>query len=251
MAWIVRELKIYSFYDKKDISIEQQISLAVRHNLNGIEISTVDGLELSDITLLKAQEIKNKIDDSGLKVLSIASNIGFIDFDDDFDKHIEQLKNTLKIANILKTDNIRIFSLLLPETAYKNDYKNQAIDRLGKISEICLMAGINPLHENMLGTFGENSDTCLKIFESLPVMKGIFNSNEFFSANENIEDSWKRLKKFVKYIRITNKYITDNESAKKILTINKEILKDFLYFGGKNIVVSSECLNDIGNKIIL
>ena len=89
----MNEIKIYAFADEASPNIDEQITALKRNGLDGLEIRNVDGVNVSDITLEKAKEVKTKLDANGLITWSIGSPIGKIDIEkDDFKAHLEKLK---------------------------------------------------------------------------------------------------------------------------------------------------------------
>ena len=108
-------IKIYAFADEASPNIDEQIAALKRNGLQGLEIRNVDGVNISDITLEKAKEVKQKLSSNGLITWSVGSPIGKIDIEkDDFKAHLEKLKRTLEIADILESKNIRMFSFYMP-----------------------------------------------------------------------------------------------------------------------------------------
>ena len=149
-------MKIYAFADEADAKIDGQIA-AMKHNcLNGLEIRGVDGENISDITPEKAKEVRKKLEDNGLIVWSLGSPIGKIKIEDDFAAHLEKLKHTLEIGNLLGAENIRLFSFYLPEGSDFDAYADEVLNRVGQLTECAVMAGISPCHENEKGIFGDS-----------------------------------------------------------------------------------------------
>ena len=56
------KVRVYAFADEANGMIDRQIEAMKRNALNGLEIRNVDGTNVSDITLEKAKEVKNKLD---------------------------------------------------------------------------------------------------------------------------------------------------------------------------------------------
>ena len=101
-------VKIYGFADEASPMIDEQIKAMHRNGLAGLEIRNVDSVNVSDITEEKAYEVKKKLDDNGLITFSIGSPIGKINIvTEDFEAHLEKLRHTLHIANILGAKNLR------------------------------------------------------------------------------------------------------------------------------------------------
>ena len=105
---------IYAFADEASPMMEGQIAAMLRNGLQGVEVRTVDGENVSAITPEKAKEVRKKLDGAGLTVWSVGSPIGKIDIEkDDFAAHLDLLRRTVDIAHILGTENIRMFSFYL------------------------------------------------------------------------------------------------------------------------------------------
>ena len=77
--------KIFAFADEASPMIDEQIKAMKRNGLLGLEIRSVDGENVSSISLEKAKEVHSKMENAGLTVWSIGSPIGKIDIEkDDF-----------------------------------------------------------------------------------------------------------------------------------------------------------------------
>lgn len=98
-----------------DESGEQSIAgQIVACKANGIAEMELRGfgkeLNINNMTVEQAKEIKKVIDDEGMKVSSIGSGYGKINIKDDFEPHFEAFKNTVEVAKILEARYLRMFS---------------------------------------------------------------------------------------------------------------------------------------------
>lgn len=199
----MNEIKIYAFADEASPNIDEQITALKRNGLDGLEIRNVDGVNVSDITLEKAKEVKTKLDANGLITWSIGSPIGKIDIEkDDFKAHLEKLKHTLEIADILESKNIRMFSFYMPEGKDVLDYKNEVIDRLGQMCEIAKTHNVFLCHENEKGIYGDIPERCLEIHRALPELKGIFDPANYVQSGADTLKAWELLKDYIYYMHI-------------------------------------------------
>ena len=227
-------IKIYAFADEASPNINEQITALKRNGLNGLEIRNVDGVNVSDITLEKAKEVKQKLSSNGLITWSVGSPIGKIDIEkDDFKAHIEKLKHTLEIANILESKNIRMFSFYMPERKEASDYKNEVIDRLGQMCEIAKAYNVFLCHENEKGIYGDIPERCLEIHKAVPELKGIFDPANYVQSGVDTLKAWDMLKSYIYYM-----HIKDAKSDGAIVPAGvgdgniKEISKSFIEKGG-------------------
>lgn len=234
----MNDIKIFAFADEADSKIDGQIAALKRNKLDGLEIRGVDGENISDISPEKAAEVKKKLDDSGLITWSIGSPIGKIGIEEDFTPHTEKFKHTLEIANILKCRNIRLFSFYLPNGKNVADYKNEVIDRLGKLLTIAEGSDVNLCHENEKGIYGDIPERCLELHQNLPKLKGIFDPANFVQCGVDTLKAWELLKHYIHYI-----HIKDSEKNGFVVPSGygdgnvKQIANEFIALGGKHFTV--------------
>ena len=235
----MKNIKIYAFADEASPNIDEQIAALKRNGLNGLEIRNVDGVNISDITLEKAKEVKQKLSSNGLITWSVGSPIGKIDIEkDDFKAHIEKLKHTLEIANILESKNIRMFSFYMPEGKEASDYKKEVIDRLGQMCEIAKAYNVFLCHENEKGIYGDIPERCLEIHKAIPKLKGIFDPANFVQSNSDTLEAWDMLKDYIYYMHIKDAKIDGTVVPAGMGDGNVEkVVKNFIEKGGNSFTI--------------
>ena len=232
-------MRIYAFADEASPLIDNQISAMLRNGLNGLEIRNVDCINVSDITLQKAKEVKEKLDANGLITWSIGSPIGKINLiDDDFEAHLEKLRHTCEIANILGSKNIRMFSFFISKQLNPDDYKGEVIERLGEMLDIAKLYGIQLSHENEKGIYGDTAERCLELYKALPQLRGIFDPANFIQCKEDTLKAWNMLKDYINYLHIKDAMEDGNvvpagEGVGKL----DIIIKEFVSRGGSSITL--------------
>jgi len=229
--------RIYAFADEASKEIDGQIRAMKRNGLNGLEIRGVDGVNVSKITLEKAKEVRQKLDDNGLITWSIGSPIGKVKLTDDFDAHLDQFRHTLAVADILGAKNIRMFSFYMPEEEADHN-RQQVIDRMGQFLEIAKSTGIALCHENEKGIYGCTADRCLDLLTVFPDLKGIFDPANYVQCHDDTARGWELLKHRTYYLHI--KDALDDGSvvpAGKGLGNVPAIVKDFLARGGNAMTI--------------
>ena len=198
-----KTLKIYAFADEADFMVDEQIVAMKRNGLDGLEIRNVDGIGISDITLEKAKEVKRKMKDSGLDIWSVGSPIGKIDIvDGDFNGHLERFRHTLEIAHELEAENIRLFSFFIPAQKNPDDYREEVIERMGRMLDIARGSNVYLCHENEKGIYGDIAKRCLEIHKALPELKGIFDPANFVQCGQDTLEAWGMLQSYIKYLHI-------------------------------------------------
>ena len=231
----MNNIKIYAFADEASPNIDGQITAIKRNGLNGLEMRNVDGVNVSDITIEKAKEVKHKLQENGLITWSVGSPIGKIDLvKDDFKAHTEKLKHTLEIANILDSKNIRMFSFYIPNGKDASEYKNEVIERLGVMCDIARNFGVSLCHENEKGIYGDIPERCLEIHKALPELKGIFDPANYVQCGVDTLKAWETLKSYIYYMHIKDAKLDGTVVPAGQGDGNvKEIVKRFISGGGK------------------
>ena len=194
---------IYAFADEADFMIDGQIVAMKRNSLDGLEIRNVDGISVSDISLEKAKEVKQKLEGNGLTVWSVGSPIGKIDIENgDFSQHLEKLRHTIEIAHVLGTENIRMFSFFIPAQKNPDEYREEVIERMGRMLDIAKSSNVYLCHENEKGIYGDIAKRCFEIHKALPELKGIFDPANFVQCGQNTLEAWDMLQSYIKYLHI-------------------------------------------------
>ena len=232
-------MKIYAFADEANPSVDGQIAAMTRNGLNGLEIRGVDGTNVSEISLEKAQEVRAKMDAAGLETWSIGSPIGKIDIEkDDFEAHMDKFRHTLEVAKIMGAKNIRLFSFFIPEGKDAAPYKAEVIRRLKSFVEAAAGTGIDLCHENEKGIYGDIAVRCLEIHQEVPELKAIFDPANYIQCGQDTLEAWAMLKPYVKYMHIKDA-LTDGSvvPAGKGQGNLPAILKDFQAQGGCQLTI--------------
>ncbi len=196
-------MRIFAFADEASPLLEGQIGAMKRNGLQGLEIRGVDGTNISDISLEKAREVRQKLEGGGLITWSIGSPIGKIPIDSgDFSVHLDKFKHTLELAGILGAENIRLFSFFIPENRDPEDYRNAVMDRLHCFVETAAGTGIDLCHENEKGIYGDVASRCREIHREVPQLKAVFDPANFVQCGQDTWEGWNLLKPYVKYLHI-------------------------------------------------
>ena len=229
------KIKIYAFADEADSFVDGQIAAMKRNKLDGLEIRNVDGVNVSDITVEKAREVREKLEDNGLLIWSIGSPIGKINIETgDLKQHLEKFRHTIEIAHELGTENIRLFSFYIPEHRDPKDYREEVISRMGMFLDIAKDSGICLCHENEKGIYGDIAERCLEIHKALPEIKGIFDPANFVQCGQDTLGAWDMLRSYTKYM-----HIKDAMSDGKVVPAGKgsgnvkAIVRSYTAQGGK------------------
>ena len=232
--------RIYAFADEAGAMIDHQIEAMKRNGLQGLEIRNVDGENISAISPEKAREVRRKLDDAGLITWSLGSPLGKIDIEkDDFEAHLDLLRRSLELADILGAKNIRMFSFFLPAGKDPASFRNQVLDRLHRMAEVSAGSGIALCHENEKGIYGDIASRCLDVLTEVPELQGVFDPANFVQCGQDTLEAWEMLQDRVYYMHIKDALFADSSvvPAGKGDGHVPEVLRAYLARGGQDLTV--------------
>ena len=197
-------IKYSGFADEISPDTTQQFEHLNTLGIEYFEPRGIDGKNISDLTLDEANALKQKMDKYGIKVSSICSPIGKIFITDEFEPHMQKLENTIKIAKILGTKYIRMFSFFIPEGEDASKYKDEVISRLKKMTQLAKDNNVILLHENEKGIYGDIADRCLDVLSEVnsPNLKAVFDPANFVQCGEDTKKAFELLGDYVIYMHI-------------------------------------------------
>ncbi len=193
------------FSDEIDASIDVQFDHLQKLGIHYFEPRGIDGKNISDLTFAETKELKQKMDNSGIKASSIGSPIGKIKITDAFEPHLEKVKRVLEVANMLETNYIRIFSFYLPQEEKAENYRDAVMERMFKMAELAQEAGIILLHENEKGIYGDIADRCLDLLKTVesPSLRAVFDPANFIQCGQKVyPEAFDLLLPYIAYIHI-------------------------------------------------
>ena len=193
--------KLSAFADEADRSLSGQISAMLENGIEQLEIRRVDGQNVVDISLEKAREIRQRLDDNGLSVWSMGSSYGKIKIEDDFTPHLDKFKRSIEVANVLGTQHMRMFSFYVP-VGWETEHADAVMERLGAFCAAAEGSGVVLCHENEKGIYGENAARCAQIHQTFPQIKAVFDPANFVQCKQDTVAAWERLGPYVEYLHI-------------------------------------------------
>lgn len=234
----MKPLRIYAFADEASGQIDGQIAAMRRNHLNGLEIRGVDGQNISDITVDKAREVRKRLDDAGLCVWSIGSPIGKIDIvEGDFAAHVDKLRHTLTLADVLGAKRLRMFSFYIP-AGEADAWRSKVFDQVGEMLRVAEGSGMTLCHENEKGIYGDCAARCLELHQAFPELAGVFDPANFVQCGQDTLEAWELLRPYIKYLHIKDA-LPDGRvvpSGKGIGHV-QTILNDFRACGGCDVTI--------------
>ena len=231
-------MRIFAFSDEASSDLGGQIAAMKRNGLDGTEIRGVNGKSIVAHTAEEAKEVLRQLKDNGLCVWSVGSPIGKIPLDGDYAGHLDLLRHTLELANVLECANLRMFSFYIPEGVKPEDCRNEVIEKLAQMAEIAEGTGVALCHENEKGIYGDIAVRCAEILDAVPALRCVFDPANFIQCGQDVPEAWKLLGSRVYYMHIKDA-VADGTvvPAGKGIGHLPEILADYRARGGEVVTV--------------
>ena len=225
--------KISGFSDEISANTTEQFEALNRLGISYFEPRGIDGTNISSLTDEEAYALKEKMDSYGIKASSIGSPIGKIKIEEDFEPHFELFKRTVKIAKILDTKYIRMFSFYAGGE-WTEEKKAEVYARLNAFIDYAKENDIVLLHENEKGIYGDIGTRCAELMEKLYCdnFKAVFDPANFVQCGEDIKECFDALKPYIEYMHIkdaiaeTGKVVPAGKGDGNLRYITKSILDD-------------------------
>lgn len=231
-------MRIFAFSDEAASELGGQIAAMKRNGLDGTEIRGVNGRSIVAHTAEEAKEVLRQLKDNGLSVWSVGSPIGKIPLDGDFAGHLELLRHTLELANVLECRNLRMFSFYIPGGAKPEDCRNEVIEKLAQMAETAEGSGVALCHENEKGIYGDNAGRCADILDAVPALRCVFDPANFIQCGQDVPEAWKLLGSRVYYMHIKDAMADGTVvPAGEGIGYLPEILADYKARGGETVTV--------------
>ena len=192
------------FSDEIGPELDYQLETIREFGLSHIELRAADGVNVSDFSLEKVKEVKNKLAGAGVSVSSIGSPIGKIGIEEDFAPHLEKLKRTLEIQKELGAPYLRMFSFYMPKDRDPREFRGEVLDRVGRMVEEAKAWDSVLLHENEKGIYGDNAPRCQDLLEQLagPHFQAVFDFANFIQVGQETLPAYGLLKPYVAYVHV-------------------------------------------------
>ena len=199
-----------AFADEAGGGIKDQIEALKAHGMTHIEPRGLDEGNISLYTEEQAKKLKEILDENDIKISAIGSHYGKIKITEDFEEHFENFKNCVKVAKILGTERIRMFSFYFSENENFEDYKDEVFRRIELMCDYALENGVFCCHENEKGIYGDNEERCFEILSHFKgKLKGVFDPANFIQCGVKILPAFELLKDYIDYLHIKDCVYSD------------------------------------------
>ena len=192
------------FSDEIAPELDLQLAALQEWGVTHLELRAADGVNVSDFTPEKVREVKAKLEAAGISVSSIGSPLGKIGIQEDFAPHLDKLKRTLEIQKELGAPYVRMFSFYIPQDQNPADFREEVLDRLGRMVEEAKAWDSVLLHENEKDIYGDNASRCKELMDAFygPHFQAVFDFANFVQVGQETLPAYELLKPYVTYVHV-------------------------------------------------
>lgn len=151
---------ITGFADEVTDDFGEQLTLMTELGVRFIELRSAWGIPVLDLPDARLRLAKQMLDDQGIAVSALNTDLGMIAIDDDFATHLDRARRAADAAWFFETSEVRGLSFRLPSARDPAACRGQVIDQLGRMASVLDEAGARYLHENDPGVYGDRPQRC-------------------------------------------------------------------------------------------
>lgn len=189
-----------AFGDEIDADLEAQLKLLSKIEVNYLEFRSAWGVNVTKLDGEQIVEAGKLCRQYGIKVSCLGSPIGKSPIEDPLQNEIENMERLFRVGEALDSNRIRLFSFYPPDTtdlASYDDYVDESIERLAKLTGLAEKAGFYLMFENEKHVVGDNLERCAEILETInsPHFRFAWDSANFIQVGveEPVTNGWSLL----------------------------------------------------------
>ena len=200
-----------AFADEASQNIREQIAACKENGITHIELRALDGGQsINKLTVEQAKELRKVLDEGGIGVSAIGSAYGKIEITDDFEPHFAAFQNTVEVAKILGTKNIRMFSFYFTKGESYDEYRDEVMRRVRAFCDYADEHGIRCCHENEVGIYGDVPERCLDLHKTIgEKLGGIFDPANYIHTQTDILPAYEMLEEYIDYMHVKDARYSD------------------------------------------
>ncbi len=212
---------ISGFADEISRDLDEQIDLLTKLNIRFVEFRSAWGTKVLDLTEEQLKTAKEKLDQAGIQLSSVGSDLGKIQITDPFEEHLERTRHGVEVAKFFGAKYIRLFSFFIPEGEDADQYRDEVLRRTREMVALAEAGGVTLLHENEKGIYGDIPRRVADLMSSIdsPNYRAIFDpANYVQSGAKPVDEAYPLVKEYVDYIHVKDATTPTDEHPIGLIT---------------------------------
>ncbi len=191
--------------DEISPDIVREMDVLDEQGIRYVELRGAKGQCISTLRRNQLEAIHKKLAERGFRVSAIASPIGKIRVDEDFDEHLKVLEKVQDAAEVLETRCIRVFSFYPDPGGNLLNRRDEVLERMSALVDCARGRNQVLLVENAKRVYGESPERSLDILQSVqsPHLRACFDFGNFVEAGVRpFTEAYPLLKDYVDYVQV-------------------------------------------------
>ncbi|MDD6049776.1 MAG: sugar phosphate isomerase/epimerase [Clostridiales bacterium] len=199
-----------AFADEASPVLDEQLKALQEEGVSLIELRGVDGKNVSALTLEEAAVVKAKLDAAGIRLSALGSPYGKANLGEAFDEHLALFRHGLDICKVLDCKRIRMFSFYPAQGVSPEDSREEVLRRLRIMLEMAEEAGVQLVHENEKGIYGDDAARNADLLDTFGDRLGFaFDPANFVQCGVNTLEAYEQLHERITYMHIKDAFLSD------------------------------------------
>ncbi len=203
--------RLSAFGDEIASDLDGQLPVLRQHDIRFLEFRSawdMNVIDLSDVDLRRARE---RLTAEGMGVSAVASPVGKVPIDADFDVERGRCRRALAAAQRLDTPLVRIVSFFIPDGRYRH-YRDEVVRRLAAFARDAGRAHVTLVLENESYVYGDTAERCLDVMQAVdsPALRMAFDPANFVQVGVRPHaEAWPLLRRYVAHVHIKDAVAVD------------------------------------------
>ncbi|MGV3617532.1 MAG: sugar phosphate isomerase/epimerase family protein [Fimbriimonas sp.] len=156
-----------AFADEVSPNLDEQVSAMVEHGVKGLDVRSVDGINVLDLTLSDFERVRAQCVERGLHISCVGSPVNKVPYDVMTQgRELDRLRKACYAAARLNTKKIRLFTPEVPEDQH-DARAGEVIKWMKEQKRVAQDHGLTLLHENDARFWGAYPQNAKRLFEEL------------------------------------------------------------------------------------
>jgi len=210
------------FADEISHDLGEQIDLLNELGVRHVEFRSAWGTKVLDLTDEQLRLAKQMLDDNGIALSSVGSDIGKILLTDPFEDHLRRAAHAVEVAKFFGTPYIRMFSFFIPEGEDPTPYRDEVMDRTRALVRLAEAGGVTMLHENEKDIYGDTPERVVDLITTIdsPNYRAIFDPANYVQCGvKPFDEAYPLVRPYTDYIHCKDASATeiDDQGLNKVL----------------------------------
>jgi 3-dehydroshikimate dehydratase len=196
--------RLSAFGDEIARDLDAQVAVLREHGLRYLELRSVGGTNVVDFSDADLERVRDRLAVEGIGISAIASPVGKVAVDADFDAERRRCRRAVEAARRLGAPLVRVFSFFVPDGAYRQ-HRGEIVRRLAAFAADAERAHLILVLENESYVYGDSAERCLELIESVgsAALRIAFDPANFVQVGVRPHaEAWPLLKPYVVHVHI-------------------------------------------------